>query len=112
MKNDAVKITMQENIHETIHKSMSYDDLLANTIACTEEDLPCLSDGTLILALNIGATFFFFLDVTSIFPSRGLAPDAIKAVPINFLLLNMYGVSEEQFIAAYTNKVLAESQID
>ena len=108
-----VSFAKRKDVYESIHKSMSYDDLLINTIAFTEEQVPNLPSGTRLLIVKSKIDFivkevdiFFFLDANSIHSFKQLAPEKNAVVPITLPLLNKYGVTKEKFIKDFQNKGL------
>ena len=107
------EITKHRDVYGTIHKSMSYDDLVTNAIAVTEEQMPNLPTGTRLLIVKskidviVGEIdIFFFLDANSIRSFKKLSGDKNAVVPITLPLLNKYGVTKEQFIEDFENKGL------
>lgn len=113
MKCNTGKITKQKDVYGTIHKAMSYDELVTNAIAVTEEQLPNLPTGTRLLIVKskidviVGEIdIFFFLDANSIHSFKRLSGGKNAVVPITLPLLNKYGVTKEQFIEDFKNKGL------
>lgn len=113
MKCNTGKIKKQRDVYGTIYKSMSYNDLVINAIAVTEGNLPYLPEGTRLLIVKskmdaiVGEVdIFFFLDVNSIPSFKRLSGDKNAVVPITLPLLNMYGVTKEQFIKDFNDKGL------
>ena len=113
MKCDTGKIKKQRDVYGTIYKSMSYNDLVINAIVVTEGNLPYLSEGTRLLIVKskvdvivAEVDIFFFLDVSSIPSFKRLSAGEDVLVPITLPLLNMYGVTKEQFIKDFTDKGL------
>ena len=113
MKCNTGKIKKQKDACGTIYKSMSYDDLVINTIAVTEGNLPYLPEGTRLLIVKskmdaiVGEVdIFFFLDVNSIPSFKRLSEGENVVAPITLPLLNKYGVTKEQFIKDFNDKGL------
>ena len=113
MKCNTGKSMVQKDVDKTVYRSMSYNDLVINAIAGTEENFPRLPEATrlLIVKSKMDAIFgevdiFFFLDVNSIPSFKRLSAGEDVLVPITLPLLNMYGVTKEQFIKDFNDKGL------
>ena len=113
MKCNTGKIMKLKDVYRTVHKSISYDDLLTNTVGVPEEQIPYIPMGTKMLMVKskidviVGEVdIFFFFDANSIHSFKKLSPEKDIVVPITLPLLEQYGVTKEQFIKDYNNKGL------
>lgn len=110
IKKDA--IIFKKDVDKTIHKNMSYNELLVNTIVLSEENIPSIP--TNIRYLTIHSTIdmllfelkmYYFLEIseTSIFNAN---KNELQLIPITSALLSLYGVTQEQFLEDYSKQSL------
>ena len=89
----------------TIHKKMSYEELLENAIGLGSYYVPKLPEKVQHLIVRTQTEYgliTFFLD-TSPIKSLGYG-DKVAIAPITIDLLELYGVTREQFINDYFSK--------
>lgn len=91
----------RKNLILTIHKSMSYQEVIYNTVALTSDFIPELPEKTqhlLVRTVIENRIFSFFLDLSPISKSLGHRNELVGIAPITADLLELYGVSPLQFI--------------
>ena len=102
----------QKSVYTTICSEMSYDDILHNIIIKDEKSADFLDDDVKSIVVSATTIFdsdveyYFFVDITTIFTE--LKEEIIAFIPVTIFLLEFYGVTPQQFLDDYSQRLIKE----
>lgn len=94
----------QKGVYQKVHDTLSYAELLKNTVGVVEDNMPCVPSNTKSLMVRstidmllFDVNVYYFVDATKI-PALNKNNEQKLFVPVTILLLSQYGVSSSKFI--------------
>ncbi len=111
-KRNATELRYQKGLLLSIHKSMSYQKLIDNTSALSNSLLPPMPEITSKLLIRTQINQIpvgMFIDVSSI---NSISNGQTAIVALTEDLLELYGVSPEQFVEDFKKEILVAQVIE